>query len=172
MGLFGGSVALKTVILPPGTPSWTPPAGVTQIAVLVGKGQNGTPAEDYYVWRYQQQRYQYYRVRHNGDIFTMDAGRYSYFDFMPADYCDPPTPTPNDPTFSETWLCYFHSDTGYWETSAPTNGSATTGFGKTFPGGAGGPAVEQGFNDVPVTPGQAYPLSIPATGYIKISYYE
>jgi hypothetical protein len=52
-------------------------------------------------------------------------------------------------------------------------GTAATGFGKTFPGGAlGEPALELNFPDVPVSPGQQYPLDVPVGGSITISYYR
>lgn len=53
----------------------------------------------------------------------------------------------------------------------PTNGSASTGFGKTFAGGAGGPAVPTTYNNVPVKGGDPYQLVIPVGGSITISYY-
>lgn len=50
-----------------------------------------------------------------------------------------------------------------------TAGTAATGFGRTFPGGAS-PTT---FTDITVTPGQSYTLSIPSPGgYISISYYQ
>lgn len=51
-----------------------------------------------------------------------------------------------------------------------TNGSASTGFGKTFPGGIGEAAQELTFENVPVVAGQQYQLNIPAGGSITITY--
>ena len=51
-------------------------------------------------------------------------------------------------------------------------GTAASGFGKTFPGGAvGQPAPTMTFSDVPVTPGQQYLLTVPQGASITISYY-
>lgn len=51
-------------------------------------------------------------------------------------------------------------------------GTAATGFGESFPGGAvsGGTAPTTTFTKVAVTPGYTYPLSIPAGGQITIKY--
>jgi hypothetical protein len=58
-------------------------------------------------------------------------------------------------------------------------GSASTGLGKTFPGGtltgtepyrtAVAPSTTT-FNDVAVTPGVSYPIVVPAGGFITLSY--
>ena len=83
-------------------------------------------------------------------------------------------------------------NSGSWETSGPIGpgdggqslvtwnyntagsaGSDTTGFGRTFPGGAAGVnAVPATYNNVAVSPGTSYPLSIPAGGSITITYYK
>lgn len=51
-------------------------------------------------------------------------------------------------------------------------GSSATGFSKTFPGGAGGPATVTNFANVPVTPLASYSIVVPPGGSITITYYE
>lgn len=53
-----------------------------------------------------------------------------------------------------------------------TTGANTTGFGKTFPGGAGGPASVTSFTDVAVTENTSYPVTVPTGGSLTISYYR
>lgn len=57
-------------------------------------------------------------------------------------------------------------------TIAATTGADTVGFGKTFPGGVGGPASPVTYNNVAVTPGASYSLTIPSGGSITITYYK
>ena len=59
----------------------------------------------------------------------------------------------------------------YYLPGAP--GTATTGFGYTFAGGAAStPATPVAVDNVPVTGGTSYALSIPAGGSITISYFR
>ena len=51
-----------------------------------------------------------------------------------------------------------------------TTGASATGFGKTFPGGVGGPASTTTYTDVAVVPGTNYTLTIPSGGSITVSY--
>lgn len=60
-----------------------------------------------------------------------------------------------------------------------SNGAATTGVGKTFPGGTlsgSAPyrtavaAVTTSFTNVPVTPGVSYPIVVPSGGSLTITY--
>lgn len=51
-----------------------------------------------------------------------------------------------------------------------TTGLSASGFGKTFPGGAGGPAVVTGFTSVPVTPGASYQVTVPTGGNVTVTY--
>lgn len=57
-------------------------------------------------------------------------------------------------------------------TIPPTTGANTTGFGKTFAGGAGGPAATASFTDVAVIENTAYAVTVPAGGSLTISYYR
>lgn len=76
--------------------------------------------------------------------------------------------------------------TGAWSTSGAvtgsgtsrvtydrvTNGTASTGFGNTFPGGTGGGvAPVTTFNNIAVTPGASYPIVVPTGGTVQIIYF-
>lgn len=59
-------------------------------------------------------------------------------------------------------------------------GTASTGLGKTFPGGSytgtypngvGGAAPTTAFTNVSVTPGASYPIVVPSGGSVTIQYY-
>lgn len=53
---------------------------------------------------------------------------------------------------------------------AATTGLPASAFGKTFPGGTGGPAVETGHANVPVSAGQTYQITVPTGGVVTITY--
>ena len=61
-----------------------------------------------------------------------------------------------------------------WQRNAPAAaGANTTGFGYTFPGGAvATPATPVTHNNVAVTPGAGYALTIPSGGSITLTYFE
>lgn len=69
---------------------------------------------------------------------------------------------------SVSWLEYGT----YYAGSSATNGSDTVGFGHTFAGGMGGAATSANFASVAVTPGNSYPMTIPAGGSITIVYFQ
>jgi hypothetical protein len=68
-------------------------------------------------------------------------------------------------TSSVNWL-------EYGTTTPATTGASATGFGKTFPGGTGGPATTTSFANVAVTGGSNYSIVVPAGGSLTISYYR
>lgn len=51
-----------------------------------------------------------------------------------------------------------------------TTGLSASAFGKTFPGGVGGPAVETGHANVQVSSGQTYQVTVPTGGVVTITY--
>jgi hypothetical protein len=60
----------------------------------------------------------------------------------------------------------------YGTTTPATTGADTTAFGDTFPGGTGGPATPTSFSNIAVTPGTAYPITVPSGGSLTITYYQ
>lgn len=58
----------------------------------------------------------------------------------------------------------------YTGTYSPTTGVSTAAFGKTFPGGTGGPATTTTFNSIAITPGASYPITIASGGSLTITY--
>lgn len=53
----------------------------------------------------------------------------------------------------------------------PTTGASATALGLTFPGGDGGPPGTTTYNNVSVTPGASYFISIPSGGSVTLQYY-
>ena len=53
----------------------------------------------------------------------------------------------------------------------PTTGAAATALGLTFPGGDGGAPATTTYNNVSVTPGASYFVSIPSGGSVTLQYY-
>lgn len=53
-----------------------------------------------------------------------------------------------------------------------TTGLSASAFGKTFPGGTGGPAVLSGHTNVPVTPSAQYQITVPTGGSVTITYQK
>lgn len=170
--LFTGAPTPRTVTLTSSVTSYTVPLSVSNLKTAVGKGSDGSSPSNYYVQRYECRTYTNSRVRSTGEVHVTDQGTTTGYGTVPSNYCDPATPLPSNPTYSETWNCYYFTDTSYWDYAPGTNGTASTAFGKTFPGGAEGPAPTTSYSNVAVTPGQAYPVSIPPGGYITITFDE
>lgn len=152
--------------------TWTPGPTVTRIDKLVGKGSDGTTtsstSETWHtvtiVTTYSLRSGGFTRVTTNGGDQPGPA---------PANYCDDYVYTPDDPTYDFHRTCY--QFTQYTEVIPATQspGIAAQGFGKSFPGGPGGlPATPLTYTNLPVTPGQPYPMTIVSNGYITISYLE
>ena len=78
-------------------------------------------------------------------------------------------PTVSAPNGFDSMVVYGFRVSG--EFKNPTaNGLPSIGFGKTFSGGVGVPATPVTYNDVSVTPGGSYPVTVPSGGYITIVY--
>jgi hypothetical protein len=166
-----GGTSLKTQTFTSNA-TWTAPTSVSSLVSLVGKGGTGQPESEQYMLRYTSQTNIYKRRRSDGVVEVTYGSIQTHIGSAPSDYCLSPIQTPGDPVYSESWTCVDYTDTSYWQYIPPTTGDSTTGFGKTFPGGYGGPASPATYNEVAVTPGQSYSLVIPSGGSITISYYE
>jgi hypothetical protein len=53
----------------------------------------------------------------------------------------------------------------------PSNGTASFAFGQTFPGGTAGPAYQTEYQNIAVTPGTTYIITMPVGGQISIYYF-
>lgn len=148
------------------------PAGVSNLVLVSGQGAAGTPSGTQYVALYSRNT-KTYNVRNDigGQVVVGDQGTDFFYGATPADYCDPATEYMQNGVKNVTQTCYFFKDASYYDTTPATTGAAATGFGKTFPGGVGGPASAQSFSDVAVVAGQSYNIVVPAGGSITISYY-
>ena len=74
--------------------------------------------------------------------------------------------------FTDHYWVYQITAQEFYVDDATTTGASTTGFGQTFVGGTGGAATAVTYNNVAVTPNQAYTLTVPSGGSIQISYYS
>lgn len=162
--------------------TWTAPA-TTNSVDMVGKGAPGEPAGQDTTVAYTDVTTTYVR-RDGGPDFVKTSRADDWIgqgSMTGKDYCDPPNYfcDPNtDPNctvgstiYSQYQTCYHYGayvDPG----GAATTGAASTAFGKTFPGGTGGPAVPASYSNVPVTPGQSYSIVVPPGGSVTITYLK
>lgn len=177
--MLGGPV-LQPPLTYTSSQSVTIPFGVSRLEAVSGQGADGTAA---YTGPSTPGRTGWKRItdttyqRRDGGTDKVVSESDPYYDSpKPADYCDPTVETPDSTVYSSYTRCYIHVD--YQEPDQPgetypaTTGASSTGFGLTFPGGAGGPATITNFANVAVTGGQSYSLSIPSGGSITITYYK
>jgi hypothetical protein len=155
--------------------TWVVPAGVYIVQSVEGRGSNGTPESGThnYVDGYDKFRQRVYSI--NGGAPQTDPETFvgTFTGSTPAGYCDPAqTTTDGNGNFIDYNYCYRFEDTlvdvGNYQ--APTNGTAATGFGKSFPGGIGGPAPTTRHYALSVVPGQSVLLVVPTGGIITIAY--
>lgn len=166
--------------------TWVVPAGVAKLDTLTGKGADGSPASTNTLWYMNKYRR---TVRHyaNGGINMTGPERIernlSYDGApVPADYCDAsnsgddgsgPIQVGGVWYAMTSWeYCYSYDLTSNTFTNEATTGASASGFGKTFPGGVGGPASLTSFTDVAVTQLASYQLTVPVGGSITITYYQ
>lgn len=157
--------------------TWVAPAGVTLVTSLTGKGQDGAPDTTYT----------------NPSTYTLTTTATEVFDNGAStgsvtSWTDPATETSSVPAFYCTafgdytlnghynrCFCYeFAKNTipGASGGSPATTGADTVGFGHTFAGGYGGAAETTTYNNVSVTPGTSYTMTIPSGGSITIIYFQ
>lgn len=164
--------------------TFTPPAGTTYIARAVGSGARGSNGYYYDTQSYKKVTTQY-NVRNDWNppqtiSFTPTTTYHS--GPLPSSYCDPRTPytvtAPGPGGLSQTYTnysftCYDHTDTSSSGYQPPTTGTATTAFGRTFPGSYGNVAVTPTeFLNIPVTPLTPYAIRVPSGGSLTIEWYE
>jgi hypothetical protein len=145
------------------------PTTTTKMESLVGIGARGQASTTRYVRAYRMDITTYNYYSSAGQTIAVANGS-SYGDGpVPANYCDSPVPTANGTTYN----CYTFTDASYYDTNPATTGASSTAFGKNFPGSTGNvaPAVTT-FTAVPVTSGQSYPITVPAGGYVTLTWLE
>lgn len=150
------------------------PAGVSTLVSVSGQGANGSPSSSTFVNRYSDHLTSYnQRNDIGGQTSTTDQGTtyVVHNGATPTDYCTSKTAYLQNGITNYTWFCHDFSDASYYSTSPATTGASATGFGLTFPGGAGKAATSTAFSNVAVTPGGSYPIVVPAGGSITISYF-
>lgn len=150
------------------------PAGVSYIKNLSGIGLPGTPgsgAPDYH-YGYRTFRTLHY-IQDGGPEQTtaeVDQGwTETGSTTTPTNYCSSHA---FDGPDLEYWYCYryvleIHDEGNY---VPPTTGASASAFGKTFPGGAGGPAVITRYSNIRVISRASYPITVPVGGFVTIIY--
>lgn len=145
------------------------PVTTSKIESITGKGASGTPSYSVTRWREKKTFTVDYEPGYGTDNTTETYSFKSLSESDGVDYCDPPIYVAS--AHATTQYCYDY--TLQTTTYPATTGASVTAFGKTFPGGVGGPATPVTFTDVPVSGGSSYPLNIPTGGEITtFSYYE
>lgn len=150
--------------------TWVAPL-TTSTVDMAGHGANGAPGTNTLHGWYEITSTTRHRLDGGNDVSASQGA--SVFDgsATPGNYCDPTVSTPGDPVYSGYTVCH-----NFFSTTQPGTpdiaGAAASGIGKTFPGGADGPATLVNFPNVGITPGSSYPLSIPSGGSITLTYWK
>lgn len=150
--------------------TWVCPAGVS-IVDAAGKGArgvNGQPASSYY---YETK--QIFATRRSDGVRVLVSSDRVFKNGTPPHngYCNPVVNSPTDPTYSSNQTCYAIDGVGTFPATSPTTGASSTGLGKSFPGSLGNNTVATtSFEDIPVTAGSSYTMTIATGGSITITY--
>lgn len=162
--------------------TWTAPTTTSRIDSASGYGAAGQPGDPGTPSTTTTKQ-----VTHNYKVYIRRDGSGS--DFTDQGYTDgwPPGGTAyydNHQTFSESDSTVYSGAEDYHDpetqtvttpgtpATSPTTGAATTAFGKTFPGGTGGPGSATTASNVAVTPGASYSIVVPAGGSLTIIYFQ
>jgi hypothetical protein len=148
--------------------TWKAPVTTSRIEKASGNGAAGTPGTP--PTPVQKTDYQYTFFYKNGGGADFQTVTVDGWPNGSTYYCDPYTPYDN-PTYQAYQVCY-KPRTEYVGGTDPTNGAAATAFGKSFPGGAGGPATVTTFSNIAITPGASYDIVVPAGGSVAITYFK
>lgn len=191
-----GAKTQQTVTFTANT-TWVAPVGVTLLPTVVGHGSNGssprtsstvvtvtyhstgTAGVGSILWENVQ------GVAEGVAANLNASGSISFDRYVIQVYPDETntytTSTPSiegydaDATFTGGWGTSGHissSGTSRVSYTHDIDGTAATGFSKTFPGGvSGGVAPTTSFTNVAVVPGNSYPVVVPTGGAVQITYF-
>lgn len=155
--------------------TWPAPVTTSSIDTASGKGANGgtTSGGTTTQWRTEYQTI-YARRDGTGDDVTYSYSAWQNGSIPPgySDYCDPTVSTPNSTVYVSYTKCYNYQEQTITNPPVSYNGASTTAFGKTFPGGVGGPATTTTFTNIAITPGASYSIVVPSGGTLTITYTQ
>ena len=172
--------------------TWIAPAGIIELAVLKGKGGSGSPAstnsasarvlyiDDSSVLSAQtlSDAYAHADAQAASILSQLSTTSYGSASFTLREYYGTQYVFNNGRSVSSVKKgagAGLNSSkthvTGLTKYTAGTTGSSASGYGYTFPGGAGGAAAEVIYNNVAVVAGQSYVLTVPSGGSITIEYW-
>ncbi|NHZ41818.1 hypothetical protein [Massilia aquatica] len=104
-----------------------------------------------------------------GDKYRLTSTLVPYYDFVPGSaYITYNGVFPQNGEIRNSASAVLNSR----YTIPATNGAPASAFGRTFPGGVGGPANQLSDGDFAVAPGQPYPIGVPPGGWVSLSYYQ
>lgn len=154
-----------------GNATWPAPTTTSRIDTASGYGRAGSPGTPSKTGWYRIVTTTY--QRRDGQPQQDAVQEAPVFDGSPkpGNYCDAPVQTPDSTVYYSYVQCYSYFSTTQAGTP-PTTGASTTAFGKTFPGGTGGPASTTTFSNVIVTPGASYNIVVPSGGSLTITYFK
>lgn len=155
--------------------TFTAPFTTSSIDTASGKGANGGTASGGTTTQWRTV-YQTIYSRRDGSGLEETV---SYGPWQPGPipagysaYCDPATTTPDSTVYATMEKCYDYEQQTITDPPVEYTGASTTAFGKTFPGGTGGPATTTTFSNIAVTPGASYSIVVPSGGSITITYTQ
>jgi hypothetical protein len=164
--------------------TWAAPASTTRLESIVGIGTAGTPGTPAYddppITKYRQYTIKFYTYARadGGDPYLTNTVTYGATMDAPGESTSSVQTAPMTGTYSSvtvTTVVGYEAISvpgAHHDAEPPTTGAAASGFGKTFPGGVGGPATAVTYNLVPVTPGGSYNVVVPAGGSITITWLQ
>lgn len=155
-------------------PPWVAPLTTYLIASMTARG--GAGDEGFYWTHYYVDEYttDTYRFTDSPNVVVDGPNLRSTTDYggsspsVPANYCDPQATNQN----VIAQRCYSYQQRTVEEYAEPTVGQNTIAFGRTFPGGLGGPGATYTLSNVAVQPGKSHHHSIDNSGLLQIVYYE
>lgn len=182
----GGTLAVilghkrQQITLPPFTANatWTAPITTSSIDSASGKGAAGTPGSpgmpDINGWQEAVQTFYQRRDGTGNDVTTSVLPPVFDGSPKPDNYTTGFIETPDSTVYvGYTEIHTFGNATKPGNPGTPpTTGAGATAFGKTFPGGAGGPATTTTFSNIAITPGATYNIVVPSGGSITITYTQ
>jgi hypothetical protein len=153
--------------------TWTAPFTTSRIDTATGKGAAGSTTTTTTNGWYSIATTTYHRRDGGTDQTASQSAGVFDGSPMPSNYCDPTVyyTVEQSTVYTDSTKCYSFFATSKTDTTT-TTGASTTAFGKTFPGGAGGPATITTFSNVIVTPGASYNIVVPAGGSLTITYFQ
>lgn len=165
--MLASSASVPKVVTLTGNQTWIAPATLGVISKLVGIGGAGAPGGGWDGTHTHRTEKTYYNGGTPDGAPVINYVSFTALGSAPGNYCEPPV-YETGVSWDNYQICHFYSN----NIASQSTGAATTGFGKSFPGGVGGPATAVTYENIPAVSGDPYVLSIPSGGSLVITFYE